>query len=222
MSTTSSTSRQPAYNVNASSMASLLSEVSRASGNHVRGQQASSSSSSSGTNPRKRKAGTSIFDRENRGLEARSARDRTHTLARSELSSEARRVLEAREKLEQKAKLYEKLQKGEALTGVTREQLRESLLVDFEEKAIKEAEASRHDDTSSDDDSSEDEDAGPQPDKRAKAEANAEEDEVRHLRLSPYHVVHWLIYSVLLREHCNSSWKRQMTLGGRASSGSLS
>lgn len=195
MAATPSTSRQPAYNVNASSMVSLLSEVSRHSGNHVRGQH-TPSANSNGNNPRKRKAGNSIFDRENRGLEARSARDRTHTLARSELSSEARRVLEAREKLEQKAKLYEKLQKGEALTGVTREQLRESLLVDFEEKAIKEAEASRHDATSSDDDDSDDEKeeqngrGSSTSDKRPDAENGSEQDEVSdNCHINPFNLL---------------------------------
>lgn len=60
-------------------------------------------------------------------------------LSREDLSTEARRVLEAREKMEKKAALYEKLAKGENVKGVSRDQLREGLLVDFETKAVEES-----------------------------------------------------------------------------------
>ncbi|CAD6567202.1 MAG: hypothetical protein CYPHOPRED_001479 [Cyphobasidiales sp. Tagirdzhanova-0007] len=149
-----------AYNVNASSMLSLLSEVSRHSDGHKKGQSKPSTSflpnNSSASNKGKPKS--SIFDRANRGIEARSARDRSHMLSREELSVEARRVLESREKLEKKAILYEKLARGETIKGVSRDQLREGLLVDFETKAVEEAYASRNVGTSSDDDSDSDED----------------------------------------------------------------
>ena len=174
-----------AYNVNASSMLSLLSEVSRHSDGHKKGQSKPSTSflpnNSSASNKGKPKS--SIFDRANRGIEARSARDRSHMLSREELSVEARRVLESREKLEKKAILYEKLARGETIKGVSRDQLREGLLVDFETKAVEEAYASRNVGTSSDDDSDSDEDDSnrvpqrPQQHSRT-AEAAPDDDDV--------------------------------------------
>jgi hypothetical protein len=74
-------------------------------------------------------------------------------LQREDLSVEARRILESREKLEKKALLYEKLARGETVNGVTREQLREGLLVDFETKAVEESykdRSGKFDDTDSD------------------------------------------------------------------------
>lgn len=134
-------------------MMSLLSEVSRQSDAHKRGAMSSTSKRGSldsnddddhggdgAPTSRKAKAKrTGIFDRANRGIEARSARDRSHMLARADLSEEARRVLESREMMEKKAQLYERLAKGEHVHGVTREQLRQGLLVDFEGKAIEES-----------------------------------------------------------------------------------
>ena len=152
---TSQSIKPTGYNVNASSMLSLLSEVSRHSEGHRRGQSKPSSSSlslgSTSQSNGKIKSKPSVFDRANRGIEARSARDRSHLLSRQELSVEARRVLESREKLEKKALLYEKLARGESIKGVSRDQLREGLLVDFETKMIEEAHANNRSENSSDD-----------------------------------------------------------------------
>lgn len=159
-------STSAAYSVNASSMLSLLSEVSKhqesGSGNRRKRRLDSGDADSSTSKT------AAIFDRKNRGLEARSARDRSHMLSREDLSAEARRVLESREKLEKKAKLYEKLARGETVKGISADQLRQGLLVDFEEKAVKESykNRQRETDSGSDDEESESEIAGKKNDKQ--------------------------------------------------------
>jgi hypothetical protein len=194
MSSNSKTSKPTSsYQVNASSMLGLLSEVSKHTEGYKRGKQDSKDnpSSSSITSGRKSTGSlysdrkgkkSSIFDRSNLGIEARSARDRTHMLAREDLSVEARRVLESRERLEKKAELYEKLARGENINGVSREQLKEGLLVDFETKALEESYKNRGPDTSDDDDDdSEDEDDNDEKDESKtvpRRHAEQDDDEV--------------------------------------------
>jgi hypothetical protein len=176
------------YTVNSSSMLSLLSEVSRHTDSHKRGSSSAPSSSKgvsvlngTGNTRKKQPKKGSLFDRANRGIEARSARDRSHMLAREDLSVEARRVLESREKMETKAALYEKLAKGEGRGGTTREQLREGLLVDFETKAIEEA---YNDRSSEGSDSDSDSDGDEHSTKSSKKKAKVDDDDevgLRHL-----------------------------------------
>lgn len=194
--------KQPSWNVNPSSMASLLSEVSKHASQGPRGRLSQrsaarddlgASSSRTQQNQRKYKGTSSIFDKSNRLIEKRSARDRSHMLARDDLSAEARRVLESREMLEKKAKLYEKLARGETVKGVTRDQLREGLLVDFELKAIEEAQAAHRrggggtseddddDDDDINDDASDDEDEGAR--RRRSARGRGDDDD----EVSPCH-----------------------------------
>lgn len=149
--------RPSAYNVNASSMLGLLSEVSKQTESYKRGNKDMEERPKAGSSTDRKGKKPSLFDRPNRGIEARSARDRSHMLKREDLSVEARRVLESRERLEKKAELYERLARGENINGVTREQLREGLLVDFEAKAMEEVYRSR-DLSSSEGESEEDED----------------------------------------------------------------
>lgn len=161
-----------AYNVNASSMLGLLSEVSKHTESYKRGKQdpKERTTAAAGSSDRKGKK-PSLFDRSNRGIEARSARDRSHMLKREDLSVEARRVLEARERLEKKAELYEKLARGENITGVTREQLREGLLVDFEAKAMEEVYRARGSSSSEEDSDEDDADV-----RKAETVADEEDD----------------------------------------------
>lgn len=154
---TTKPSKPNAYSVNASSMLGLLSEVSKHTESYKRGSQDSTERPKAGPSSDRKGKKPSLFDRSNRGIEARSARDRSHMLKREDLSVEARRVLESRERLEKKAELYERLARGENINGVTREQLRDGLLVDFEAKALDEVYRNRGS-TSSEDDSDEDED----------------------------------------------------------------
>lgn len=176
----SSNSKAAGYAVNSSSMLSLLSEVSKHADGHKRGStfRGAAATGEDELGGRKGAGGPkkgSIFDRANRGIESRSARDRSHMLAREDLSVEARRVLKSREKMEKKALLYEKLAKGEGLKGASREQLREGLLVDFETKAIEESYNDRSSESSEEDDSDGDED---QQDAAKKAKPEGEDDPV--------------------------------------------
>lgn len=157
--------RKSAYSVNASSMLGLLSEVSKHTESHKRGKQEPKERASAGPSSDRKGKKTSLFDRSNRGIESRSARDRTHMLKREDLSVEARRVLESRERLEKKAELYERLARGENVNGVTREQLREGLLVDFEAKAMEEVYRARAVSDSDDDSESVDSDDNVQSEK---------------------------------------------------------
>lgn len=170
----SKTGKPNTYNVNASSMLGLLSEVSKHTESYKRGGKDSKDGPRAGPSRERKGKKPSIFDRSNRGLEARSARDRTHMLAREDLSVEARRVLESRERLEKKAELYERLARGENIQGVTREQLREGLLVDFETKAMEEVHRNRGVESDSDDEDSDEDESGKVP---AKASAQDEDDD---------------------------------------------
>lgn len=170
------TNKPNAYNVNASSMLGLLSEVSKHTETYKRGKQDSKERTNAGPSSDRKGKKPSLFDRPNRGIEARSARDRSHMLKREDLSVEARRVLESRERLEKKAELYERLARGENINGVTREQLRDGLLVDFEAKAMEEVYRSRGS-TSSDEDSEEEGDESSTVPQRSGA--GDEEDDVR-------------------------------------------
>lgn len=160
-------------------MLGLLSEVSKHADGYKRGAKKNDHDrpkSSIYTDKKGKKP--SLFDRSNRGLEARSARDRTHMLAREDLSVEARRVLESRERLEKKAQLYERLARGENINGVTQEQLRAGLLVDFETKALEEVYRQRGSDTGSDSDSDSDSD-------RDAASRKGDRDESRRVPRRP-------------------------------------
>ena len=163
-------------------MMSLLSEVSK----HTDGSKVAKGGARKRGNREMDGSGSlsgktaAIFDRKNRGLAERSAKDRSHMLKREDLSAEARRVLEAREKMEHKAKLYEKLVKGETVKGVTLDQVRQGLLVDFETKAIEESykDRRRGEDSDSDDDSD---------DGRGEGKATATPEDAEEVRLLRIH-----------------------------------
>lgn len=175
----SKSTKANAYNVNASSMLGLLSEVSKHTEKYKRGNKDSNDTPRAGPSTERKGKKPSIFDRSNRGLEARSARDRTHMLAREDLSVEARRVLESRERLEKKAELYERLARGENIQGVTREQLREGLLVDFETKAMEEVYRNRGVGSDSADDSGEEDEDESRSVPRQPKTQDDDDDEVR-------------------------------------------
>lgn len=194
-----------AYNANASSMLGLLSEVSKHTESYKRGKQDPKDRATAGPSKDRKSKKPSLFDRSNRGIEARSARDKSHMLKREDLSVEARRVLESRERLEKKAELYERLARGENINGVTREQLRDGLLVDFEAKAMDEVYRARGQ-SSSEDDSDDDEDES----KRAETNADAEDD-VSYCDF-------FMLYSPMCANGCAtlpySLLRHKMSLGG--------